>query len=450
MNPDHSKKLIPLQEAASKLSVSIETLHQWNEHNILKPTFTVSGEIGYTAEQIERFLIIRKKLSEGEIKPKVDSEENEPEVFVDQEDSSQVNFDKPRVFPPLYFLVFSAALLVLGLASYTQQDKLKSMFGARDPNTGKEAVTTKTSTYALSSGAAESPIELNKKSEKSKNLQAESENILQEQNNPINNFYAAVRSAADSLTNKRALTAMPYDKAKQRTEGKADIVAASVAGYTSFASKVAVPATEDHVFDDKGNIKGETKDTLATALGGFGTVTNPESAKASTNLPIQMIVLAIAVLAFVLILPGKHPISLNPAVSPSIPQGQPPGIQEKIIELDQKTDGTIVIVFEGKEFKISKPELYSESDQFFERLMENVNPGIKEIEYDAFGDGRSAYAAPLSRLVTRLGFVGLKRDLFFPRTSKDRVRFRKYLTRKDLDDMRLTTDQILQELSAVS
>ena len=71
----------------------------------------------------------------------------------------------------------------------------------------------------------------------------------------------------------------------------------------------------------------------------------------------------------------------------------------------------------------------------------------KELEYDSQKDGKSKFTTPLSRLVTRLGFVGIKRDLFFPRTSKQMVLFRKYVTRLDLADMNLTTNQVLQELT---
>ena len=117
----------------------------------------------------------------------------------------------------------------------------------------------------------------------------------------------------------------------------------------------------------------------------------------------------------------------------------------KVIEIDQKTDGAVTMYFQGKEFKISKPELDSESDQFISRLMELVLPGVKEIDYDIQSDEKMKVSAPLSKLVTRLGFVGIKRDLFFPRTSKTKVLFRKYITEQDLVSMKLSENQILNE-----
>jgi hypothetical protein len=110
-------------------------------------------------------------------------------------------------------------------------------------------------------------------------------------------------------------------------------------------------------------------------------------------------------------------------------------------------DGTVVVYFQGKEFKICKPELYSESDRFIEKLMKILTPDMKQFEYGI--GGNMEFTTPLSRLVTRLGFVGIKRELFFPRTSKDRVLFRKYVTADDLDNMGLSSDDILTELAPI-
>src|SRR6478672_2256154 len=59
-HPTDPKKLLTLQETAAKLGVSVETLLEWNDHNILKPTITVQGTIGYTEEQINHFLKFRQ------------------------------------------------------------------------------------------------------------------------------------------------------------------------------------------------------------------------------------------------------------------------------------------------------------------------------------------------------------------------------------------------------
>lgn len=129
------------------------------------------------------------------------------------------------------------------------------------------------------------------------------------------------------------------------------------------------------------------------------------------------------------------------------PTNQVSALSQKILEVDQKMDGTVVLYFQGTEHKISKPELYSDSDQLIERLMELAQPDIKEVEYDSLKDDKINLTTPLSRIVTRLGFVGLKRELFFPRTSKQRVLFRRYLTQEDLNNLGLTGNQIADELN---
>ena len=53
--PVEPEKLLTLQQAAQRLAVSVDVLLQWNEHNILKPTITHTGEVGYQEEQINKF-----------------------------------------------------------------------------------------------------------------------------------------------------------------------------------------------------------------------------------------------------------------------------------------------------------------------------------------------------------------------------------------------------------
>src|SRR5881396_3582760 len=60
--PGNPKNLLTLQEAAHRLAVSVDVLLEWNEHHILKPTITPTGEIGYTEEQLKQFLQIRESL----------------------------------------------------------------------------------------------------------------------------------------------------------------------------------------------------------------------------------------------------------------------------------------------------------------------------------------------------------------------------------------------------
>ena len=65
--PDNHQKLLNIQQVAVMLSVPVETLLLWNDHNILKPTITLSGEVGYGEEKINQFLAIQKRFSASEV-----------------------------------------------------------------------------------------------------------------------------------------------------------------------------------------------------------------------------------------------------------------------------------------------------------------------------------------------------------------------------------------------
>src|SRR5581483_12448134 len=67
--PENSEKLLTLQEAAQQLAATPDVLLLWNEYNILKPTITQSGQIGYTQKQIDQFLTIQKLTQNGIIQP---------------------------------------------------------------------------------------------------------------------------------------------------------------------------------------------------------------------------------------------------------------------------------------------------------------------------------------------------------------------------------------------
>src|SRR6266480_243436 len=54
------QNLLTLKQAAEKLQVPVETLLLWNQNNILKPTITPDGQVGYAPEQINQFLTIRQ------------------------------------------------------------------------------------------------------------------------------------------------------------------------------------------------------------------------------------------------------------------------------------------------------------------------------------------------------------------------------------------------------
>lgn len=205
----------------------------------------------------------------------------------------------------------------------------------------------------------------------------------------------------------------------------------------------------NQVFDDGGNLKGETSDKslFATSLGAGDFVQNGGTSKQISDSNSLLIFVTISLFSAIFIFKKQLAYSIKKpyAVGTTSPNYLADAQKQIIFAVDQKTDGTVVLYFQGKEHKVSKPELDSESDQFIDRLMELVRPDIKEIDYDNLRDEKIRFSAPLSKLVTRLGFVGVKRDLFFPRTSKNRVLFRRYVTQQDLASMGLTTNQILNE-----
>lgn len=57
--PSNPPKLLSLQETAQRLAVSVDVLRKLSEQNILMPTISDSGEVGYTEEQIEHFLQLK-------------------------------------------------------------------------------------------------------------------------------------------------------------------------------------------------------------------------------------------------------------------------------------------------------------------------------------------------------------------------------------------------------
>src|SRR5579871_3052993 len=64
--PSNPQKLLTVQQAAQKLGVSSAVLLRWNDQNILKPTITPQGEIAYSEEQINNFLLIHSSISSND------------------------------------------------------------------------------------------------------------------------------------------------------------------------------------------------------------------------------------------------------------------------------------------------------------------------------------------------------------------------------------------------
>jgi hypothetical protein len=321
-DPNNTSQLISLETAAQILDVSVDTLIRWNDYNILKPTITHAGQVGYKDEQINQFLAIRQR----------------------SQNSPLAQSNRSFLVTPIFAFIFSFSTTVVSLTAI-----LKLL--PNQANTTETVLAPPISQISLT------------------------EPIIPPSDNP---------------------------------------------GFFTYAQ------TSNFAFDNQ----TPNTDVLAAAF--------PRGTTQSSS-PIQQIVDPNILLVF---------FALGLLIIPFIYKRQSPKplSDQKILEVNQKADGTVVLCFQGQEYKVSKPELDSESDQFIERLMELVGPDVKEIDYDTSADEGISLSAPLSKLVTRLGFVGLKRDLFFPRTSKNRVLFRRYLTSKDLASMDLHPGQISQAI----
>lgn len=484
-NPNSSKKLFCLKEAAEILNVSVGTLLQWNDHHILKPTITLEGTIGYTEEQINQFLAIRQlflgeksSTEKSEISSQAGISQNEPIIAPKLQTPSiqpvenigsvgivsaiSENASGNSKGRPFSFHLISSALvvvLILGISVFTQAGGLKTMLDQSGLNYQKETENEKilgaqTSKPEFSGGTAFSPAQLKKESTIGSNLSSEGDGVLKDKINALNFLYGNAPKTDISVRKPQDLAQAAVQQGQAYptfllNSSTANAAFGDLSSFPTYSSRTTEGNTDNNtVFDDSGKIKGEAKDTLATTLGGIGLVAGADSLKQATT-PANWIMLLVAGLLALFFVFPKRPVYVDKDIQSAqfVPESQIDLATEKIIEVGQKTDGTIVLYFGGKEYKVSKPELYSESDQFIEKLMDIVKPGVKEIEYVIPKDEAMDMTTPLSRLVTRLGFVGVKRDLFFPRTSKDRVLFRKYLTMQDLIDMNLTTDKILNDFT---
>lgn len=443
--PSSPQKLLTLEEAALKLGVSIDVLLKWNEYHILKPTITQSGEIGYTHEQITQFQTIRQFLqAQGQI-PEV-LEEKLMETFDHQSPTSAsvshvaiinpAQDAKPssQIFKkfssPLLMASFAGTLFVIALTAFIIQGSL-----SHDTITTDNVLGTQTSALTFTG-----PI---------------GSTHLSDTNSAFGQKVSTVLNEKHTLA--KAITPIPSIKAGSKPSD-VELAAATVAKEQAIDAdnpllhdttpllSMSHPAvkpvdTTKSTFDANGNITGSApKDALASIIGGTNAVSDT-SAFQQTDIQLRN--------QFIVLLMGTLGLSLfyfkKPRKTVAVPV-KTSTQSDKVLEIDQKMDGTVILSFQGNTYKISKPELSSDSDRFIERLMELVKPGMKEVEYDSWTDEKMRLSAPLSRLVTRLGFVGVKRDLFFPRTSKNRVLFRKYITQDDLKAMSITTEELAKDL----
>ncbi|HYK08957.1 MAG TPA: hypothetical protein VEW42_05655, partial [Candidatus Eisenbacteria bacterium] len=152
-----AQKLISLHDASQILGVSTDVLLNWNEHQILKPTITQSGEIGYTQTQINQFLKIQQSLqtevSSGQIAPDAESQDTDSmqsrkrsfiqnffrivggEFYYDSfsndyyesKEQPQVKTAKKRLPSPRILSVLVVLCALLSLAAFTQKSRISFM-----------------------------------------------------------------------------------------------------------------------------------------------------------------------------------------------------------------------------------------------------------------------------------------------------------------------------------
>lgn len=471
--PGNPIKLLTLNEAAQKLSVTVEVLLKWNEHNILKPTITLQGEIGYTQNQIDQFMAIRQLFAGSpgmHQAPAASSPAANPQAanhVQNYSNSTRAGLNIPTasnqdkyinqnlisgiadaeklsikhaaetksgmkhplsVFMVMFLVLFAILMSTIFLSPAMQVSKLK----------------------LTSEIASTIPLRIDASNTDRSNLQNAGEDVMSDKisapqlyniDNDPDYAPAYPTNIPDPIENMESETGFNFART-----------------LLSVASDVNCPNCEHdeaEVIDSSGYIKGEPKsEALAMIVDNIDNMIRNDTINPASDDPaLIMIFLSFGALA-VMYLFYKQ-LAVYPAGrSASIRSGRatPPAAftDEKVLEVDQKTDGSVVVNFYGKEYKISKPEMNSESDQFIERLMSLTPFTTKEIEYDVSRPEERSLSTPLSRLVTRLGFVGIKRDLFFPRTSKCSVLFRKYLTAQDIADMNLTREQILKDLTGAN
>jgi len=454
-SPVDSKKLLSLQEAAQRLAVSVDVLLYWNECNILKPTIIPTGQVGYPEEQIIQFLKIHHITQPAFQQDQTQTANHEhntttynsvPKDYVNLQHARSTSENLPRTKNKYSSIGPTFAVITVGIAIIviliTQPAKIKSLI--EEAGNMGTALTSQISGLNISGPTSpNSAIQLKNAVASDKDLTNEGQTVL-----------ANKLTLLDAIFGKKPTktTAAAGNKMSAALLGASTQVAGNVSSLASSATTAnpGETTTGNSVFDSRGNIKGKTTndDILATSIGVNGMIQNDSSIKQVINLNIPLAILTLSLLSLLFIFKKRLAYSMkNPNNAAGIdPHNFISDIETpKIIEVGQKTDGTVVLYFQDKEYKVCKPELDSESDQFIERLMGLVRDNVKEIDYDSYNDTEIRLNAPLSKLVTRLGFVGIKRDLFFPRTSKNRVLFRKYLTEKDLTSMNLTTEQISSE-----
>lgn len=455
MNTAHqstNETLLSLKEASQRLNVSIDTLILWNQHNILKPTITKEGVVGYTEHQLTQFVIMRNLMLENATPAPVTPQHPQQQETLSYENKPHVTINEQhKTHGKKYFssqIIASVAIIVviIAIATFPKPSDLAITSSGQDQRVNEHVLSANTSRLPLKEKMSSLlPIQLQQERSQKKSVQDEGARISEAK-------IIAPALYASTLALEEQSEYIATASVQEEPSGIAGIDENEFAD--TYASQVNNQTTDENAaIDENGNIRGTataaTVESIATSIDQL--IKSDAFKQANTQATNQLLLLSLGA-AFALLFAFQRQLAFIPQTRRPLdsyyPQTTLPS--QKALELDQKTDGTVVFYFKGKEYKVSKPEMNSESDQFIEKLMMLTGAAKKELEYDIFASDAIRFTTPLSRLVTRLGFVGIKRDLFFPRTSKTSVFFRRYLTDSDLIAMNVTPEQITQELTKLS
>lgn len=460
-------KFIPLKKAAQIIGVSIETLLKWNDLNILKPTITQSGEIGYLDQQITSFLALQGSIQNSTSirtnSAQVKSEylntnptplsQNNQLAKADRKTVEKINNSTARDKSK----ISSAKLISISLVSFLVVVSI-TLFKPFVPNDGSEHnyYFQKDNTLSNTITKTSEDITITKTSVKNINPQSKTSPSFGDQLENLNN----IKEVLTTNQNKKTAYANLQNSGDENSLADSNYLLQEHDG-TIDINDITVTDLPDYTFASRPNTNSSTtnedkllldNDQIDFLTTNFGSLVRPSK---SSNKIFDLTILIITFSA-IFFLATYHLNSL-PAYSTTVSSTNRKvqreiihnSLIEKVFEVHQKTDGTVIINNKHNQIKISKPELNSETDQLIQRILSCIGTN-KEIHYDIVKDEKLNLNTPLSKVVTRLGFVGLKRDLFFPRTSKNKVIFRKYLTKNDLAIMNLKEEDILNEMTSLN
>jgi hypothetical protein len=504
---------ITLKEAACLLAVDVDTLIEWNNNNILKPTITPDGKIGYPRQQLEKFIAIQKLSQNQKDQDKQETTTHLPDPTMNSHvlqspgqdtvrpdvaplnskfdtNINATNMEPPRTNVPAN--IFQTKTFTGVNKEVPGNSQSNSLDGKRHSKPEFSLKNRKDKYYFLGlcslclilvvlvlfSGQQSNnhqftnvpvdiePIynDISSEAELNSNLSKDTHTflIVKEENvsNDSDGLYLAAPDFILSLAEQNSLSGytnkverfenqyVPQPEIGYETEGGKEFETLRNF-YGSTTNSASRPNTGTNIKD--GDLLNRTAADIIAINSGIDDLTVYSGSLGQNRyLNVSVILLLVGLLTFNMLIKRRPAyVPLNTGAVPLSPSDtQEISKLQKVLEVVQKTDGTVVLNFSGQEYKVSKPELNSESDQFIERLMDFAGSDAKEVNYDILKDEKLKLNAPLSKLVTRLGFVGIKRELFFPRTAKNSVLFRRYLTREDLASMGLTEDQISNGLIA--